>query len=196
MNRRTTVGGASALAAALVVLAWSCRRAKAPGVSPEEERVFRAFNDAPDDVSRSVWTVMQSGSFAAVPVVAVLVGLRRGRTDGALVGAAGTTAWLAGKAIKSVVGRGRPADLLPDVTIRGTPQTGLGYPSGHAAVALTLALASARRPAWRVLGVAGAGVAAGGRLYTGAHLPLDVAGGLAVGVIVGGLAARVRSIAS
>lgn len=175
---------------AVAVLLWSARRARSDQVSSEEERVFRAFNNASDGLRLSVWTVMQSGSFGAVPAIALLVAVRRGRAHGLVVATAGTVAWVTTKGLKSVVKRGRPADLLPDVIIRGKPQSGLGYPSGHAAVALTLALASAPGPASRTLAVAVAGIAAGGRLYTGAHLPQDVAGGLALGAIIGGLAVK------
>lgn len=192
MSRRTKCSSLGFLTA-FAILLWSARRARTNQVSPKEERVFRVFNNSTDDIRLSVWTVMQSGSFGAIPVAALVVGAWRGRTRGLAVGAAGTVAWLAAKALKSVIKRGRPADLLPEVDIRGKPQSGLGYPSGHAAVALTLALASAPGRVWRTVAVVIAAVAAGGRLYTGAHLPQDVAGGLALGAIVGGTAIRLIS---
>lgn len=187
MSRRTP-GSAARYIGALGVLAWSARRARTGDVSSREEQLFRTLNTAPDDLGLGVWTVMQSGSFAAVPVVAALTAAQRGRTQGATVAVAGTTAWLTAKACKSLVERRRPADLLPDVVVRGKPQSGLGYPSGHAAVALTLALTVTRARTPRVVAVGVAGVAAAGRIYTGAHLPLDVIGGLSLGAIVGGIA--------
>ncbi|MDH3303390.1 MAG: phosphatase PAP2 family protein [Acidimicrobiia bacterium] len=187
MSRRTP-GSAARYVGALAVLAWSARRARSGDVSPQEEWLFRALNTAPDDFGLGVWTVMQSGSFGAVPVVAALTAAQRGRRQGGVVAVAGTTAWLTGKVCKSLVERGRPSDLLPGVVVRGKPQSGLGYPSGHAAVALTLALTAARAGSPRVFAVGVAGVAAAGRVYTGAHLPLDVIGGLGLGAIVGGLA--------
>jgi len=135
---------------------------------------------------------MQYGSFGAVPVVAAVIGTRRGVRDGSAVGIAGTTAWLCGKGLKAVVGRGRPADHLRSVQVRGKPQTGLGYPSGHASVSLTLAVTSTVTLPSRVVAVVASWIASGGRVYVGAHLPLDVAGGLALGAIVGGVANRVR----
>lgn len=173
------------------LLAQSAWHARDGEVSPFEEKVFRTFNQAPDRIETNVWIVMQGGNFAAVPIVAGLVGLRRGSAEGSLVAAAGTSTWLIVKLIKVAVRRGRPEDHLCDVIVRGRPQAGLGYPSGHAAVALTLALTVAPHGFQRVLAVVAAGLAAGGRLYAGAHLPLDVAGGLALGALVGTAATAV-----
>lgn len=186
----------SGLLAALAVLRWSADEARTRDVSRQEEVAFRVFNDAPEDLARGVWTLMQSGSLGAVPVVALMVGVRQGRIHGVVVAGAGTTSWLATKALKAVVGRGRPADVLSNVTVRGKPQSGLGYPSGHAAVALTLALTSTSGTVRRMVALVGAGGVAGGRLYTGAHLPLDVVGGMALGRIVGTLANRVAESAT
>ena len=85
--------------------------------------------------------------------------------------------------------RPRPAALLPRTRIRGREATGLGYLSGHAGVALILAITAwpelprSIRIASIVL-VPGVGAA---RVYVGAHLPLDVAGGFALGVMVDAL---------
>jgi hypothetical protein len=80
---------------------------------------------------------------------------------------------------------------------RGRPparpeQRGLGYPSGHAAVAATLYVVAAPhlRSRWRA-GLAaltsGVGLA---RIYVGAHLPLDVLGGVALGAALGAAGPR------
>src|SRR6266536_3306216 len=49
------------------------------------------------------------------------------------------SAWLLAILVKGLVERGRPAHFLHDVHIRGVPASGLGYVSGHAAVAVALA---------------------------------------------------------
>ena len=100
---------------------------------------------------------------------------------------AGTIVWAGVKLVKPVIGRGRPQHHLDRVSVRGQAQTGLGYPSGHSAVALTLALAAARdsRPATRAAAVSVAGATGVARMYVGAHLPHDVAGGLAIGLLIG-----------
>jgi len=160
-------------------------------VSAAEERVFHLFNDRPDAIHAPVWAVMQSGSFAAVFVVAGDL-LRRGQRRRAVAAAiAGTIAWGGVKKLKPMIGRGRPEHHLDEVKVRGEAQTGLGYPSGHTAVAFTLAIIATGESsrAGRAAAMTAAGVTGAARMYVGAHLPLDVVGGLAIGVL-GGRAAN------
>jgi undecaprenyl-diphosphatase len=147
-----------------------------------EANLFRLVNQLPDAVGRPLLVVMQLGALAAVPVVAGLaLAARRPRLarDLALSGA---LAWVLAKLIKGLVGEARPVALLDGVVVRGF-DTGLGYPSGHVAVAAALATAAgpwlprpARRAAWWVVWLV-----ALGRMYAGVHLPLDVLGGAALG---------------
>ncbi len=184
--RRPSVSAQWSVVAALTVFE-TARRAHAHRVGPFEERVFRWFNDAPDRILPPAWVVMQSGSLGAVFVVAG--GLRcRGRGRAAAVSAlVGSAVWVGVKVVKPLVGRGRPDAHLQNVAVRGDHQDGLGYPSGHAAVALTLASIVPRTHCLgaqtAALGLAG--ITGGARLYVGAHLPLDVAGGLAIGSLAG-----------
>ena len=84
--------------------------------------------------------------------------------------------------IKDQVGRGRPVDLLDNVHLRGHHDSGLGFVSGHAAVAVAIATLIVpylpRRVRWVALVVAA--LVCVSRLYVGAHLPLDVVGGAAL----------------
>ena len=62
----------------------------------------------------------------------------------------------------------------------------LGYPSGHAAVAFAITiilLAYVRRP-WQIAAIVLAIVVVTVRMYVAAHLPLDLIGGAALGVMV------------
>ena len=95
--------------------------------------------------------------------------------------------WAGCKGIKRWVGRGRPADHLDHVRRRGAAAAGLGFPSGHAAVAATLATLLAPEVArpLRYAMAATAATAAVARVYVGAHLPLDSVGGAAIGVAAG-----------
>jgi undecaprenyl-diphosphatase len=102
---------------------------------------------------------------------------------------AGTSAWLLAKLVKQLVIRGRPAELLTDVVLRGTPGTGHGYVSGHAATAAAIAAVVTpylpkrfRIAVWVVAILVGIA-----RIYVGAHLPLDVVGGAAMGWAIGSL---------
>jgi membrane-associated phospholipid phosphatase len=181
---------------AALALLESARRARTHEVGPTEERVFRTINKAPDGLHVPVWVVMQSGSLAAVYVVAGEL-LRRNRPRAASIAAiAGTAVWGGVKLVKPFIGRGRPAHHLDRVAVRGHAQSGIGYPSGHAAVALTLALIATHESSPTVVAAAltTAGVTGAARVYVGAHLPLDVVGGFAIGALAGRLASWVVEI--
>jgi undecaprenyl-diphosphatase len=131
---------------------------------------------------------MQLGNFLVVPA-AVLAALlaRRWRLAAALA-TAGAGVYVLAKVVKHFVLRGRPDTLLDDVTVRGAAAHGLGFVSGHIAVVTALALVAwPWLPRWGRW-VAGAAVVAVflTRMYVGAHLPLDMVGGAALGLCVAG----------
>jgi undecaprenyl-diphosphatase len=148
--------------------------------------LFRLVNQLPGALGGPLLVVMQLGALAAVPALAaVALAGRRPRLARDLV-LSGGLAWVLARVVKDLVGRARPAALIDGVVERAV-NTGLGYPSGHVAVAAALATAAgpwlprpARRVAWWVVGLV-----ALGRMYAGAHLPLDVVGGAALGWAVG-----------
>ena len=181
MNVRRVVAVASPIT--FFVLA---RRARLGKVSAGEERVFRFINKHRPELHRPAWVVMQAGSLAAVPVTAALV-LPKDRAAALALAIDGTAVWALCKLVKRVVKRGRPADVLDDVLVTGNQQSGQGFPSGHAAVATTLTAIAARllpRRASRLVWVVPVLVGTG-RQFVGAHLPLDVAGGAALGMTAG-----------
>jgi membrane-associated phospholipid phosphatase len=171
---------------AFVMLA---RRAKRGTVSAAEERVFHAVNKLGPALRTPAWLVMQAGSLPAVPVVAAVAFPRR-RAIAFALAVDGTAVWALCKVLKRLVTRGRPADHLDGVVIRGAPQRGGGFPSGHAAVATTLTTIGRRAlpsPASHIAwGIPALVFCA--RQYVGAHLPLDVVGGAALGLSAGTLA--------
>ncbi len=88
-----------------------------------------------------------------------------------------------------MVGQEPPEIVLSKVMLHGAVSPGLAFPATHVAVAAALATVAgpylgrpARRLAW--LGVALVAVA---RIYTGAHFPIDVVGGAALGWGLGAL---------
>jgi membrane-associated phospholipid phosphatase len=178
------VGLVAAGALLLVLAALPVDRAD---VSAPETFLFRVVNDHTVLPFVVVWTVMQLGNFLAVPVASLAAALtRRYRlAAGMLLG--GVATYYLAKVVKRIVPRGRPAELLPDVHIRGAEPLGLGFVSGHAGVVTLLAVL-----AWPYLGTRARIAAAGAacfvclaRMYVSAHLPLDIVGGAALGLAVG-----------
>jgi membrane-associated phospholipid phosphatase len=155
-------------------------------VGPGEAEAFRAINGLPDALHPPAWAVMQLGSLGAVPAAAGVAWLAgEQRLAGRLL-CSGTATWALAKLVKQIVRRPRPAALLPGARSRGRQAEGLGYLSGHAGVAAALTAAALPRLGRGGRGTAfcAAGLVAITRIYTGAHLPLDVIGGAALGLSV------------
>ena len=169
--------------AALLATAGDVRRDR---VGPREARAFRAVNGLPDPLYAPAWVVMQMGAFGAVPAAAATAWLAgEGELAGRLL-AGGTSAWALSKLVKQVVRRPRPVALLPGTRCRGRDAAGLGYLSGHAGVAVALGASAFPHlgKTGRAVTLSVAPVVGLTRIYVGAHLPLDVAGGAALGFVV------------
>jgi glycosyltransferase 2 family protein len=175
------------LGVASVALTLSTVAARAP-LTDAEVRVFRAANDLPQGLYAAVWPVMQYGTFITIPTLAVVAMVfRRFRLAVAML-LSGVGVYLLAIVIKGIVKRERPAGLLDAVESRETFAEGsLGYPSGHAAVAaaLTLVVSTHLSRRWTFVALALGIAVLFGRMYVGAHLPLDVVGGAALGTVAG-----------
>lgn len=170
-------------AGVLLITAMAVRRDQ---VSPDEARIFRAVNGLPDAIYAPAWAVMQLGTLGAAPAAAGAAWLAGDSELSGRLLASGAGTWALSKVVKRLVRRPRPATLLPGTRCRGRDAAGLGYLSGHAGVAAALAAAALGH-----LGSAGRALVLGAvpavgltRVYVGAHLPLDIAGGLALGLAV------------
>ena len=160
-------------------------------IGVRETGVFRLVNDLalPGWTYPPIWLVMQLGVIGAVPLVALLAVATRRLRLAAYAALAGGTIYLVAKLVKEFVQRGRPQTLLDNVHILGEPARGLGYVSGHSAVAVALATVAspflgrrARRVAWVLTGCVCVA-----RIYVGSHLPFDVLGGAVLGWAAGAL---------
>jgi glycosyltransferase 2 family protein len=180
-------GDALRLVAGLAILLGCIATVRPHDVGVLETDLFRLANDLPDALYPAFWVVMQGGNVLAVGVAAALVAATRRFWLAANLAITGIGVWLAARWIKDQVGRGRPVDLLPDPNLRGQHDSGLGFVSGHAAVAVAIATLVApylgRRARW--VAVLWAALVCVSRLYVGAHLPLDVVGGAALGWAAG-----------
>jgi undecaprenyl-diphosphatase len=180
---------AALVAVGLLALVLAAGPVDRRSVSDGEVAVFGVLN-GPDLLPFVlVWPLMQLGNVLVVPASAlVAAALRRWRLALELL-VAGLGTYVLAKVVKGLVPRGRPDDLLAEVVIRGAAAHGRGFVSGHAAVVTALLAV-----AWPALGRKGriAGIAlvvavCWSRVHVGAHLPLDVVGGAALGLAVAGV---------
>ena len=156
-----------------------------------EVAVFRGVNDLPQSLHPVIWPLMQYGTFVTIPILALIaLAFRRVRLALALL-IAGVGVYGLARLIKMYVERGRPGGLLTSVNSRESfAPDSLGFPSGHAAVAaaLTVVVAANLSRTWAIVTFVVAAAVMFGRMYVGAHLPLDLVGGAALGAIAGALA--------
>jgi membrane-associated phospholipid phosphatase len=161
------------------------------GVPGREEALFRRVHGLPGVLVPLLWAPMQLGALWAPGLVAAVTWIAWGRwrpSVGAAV--AGVVGWWLAQVAKEAVERPRPHALLVDLDRwPGAPIGGWGYLSGHTTVAFALAAVVSpyltRRT--RTVAYALAGTVALARVHLGAHLPLDVLAGAALGYGVGWL---------
>jgi len=178
--------------AGAVLFGASLVLARRSGIDPVEEEIFRAANDAPDALTIPVRSVMQMGTFGTVPVVSAVALLAGKPRLAAALGVGGSAAWVLAKQAKVLGGRPRPEGVLRDVRTREKIDGDLGWLSGHTAVATSIAgTAWIATPRWsHPFLAAGAVTTAFGRMFVGAHLPLDLVGGAGLGMMVSAAARR------
>ncbi|MFN7148639.1 MAG: phosphatase PAP2 family protein [Microthrixaceae bacterium] len=174
-------------AAALAALAATSAIAR-DGVPAWEATVFDRINNLPNAAEPLLWLPMQLGSLFGPFVVAGAAWARWRRwqpTVGAVV--VGVAAWQAAKLVKDDIERGRPGDLAPAIVRRwGTPKDGLGFVSGHSAVAFSLAgvVSPYLGRRWRPVAYAMAVSVSLARIHVAAHYPLDTVGGASLGLLL------------
>jgi membrane-associated phospholipid phosphatase len=177
------------LVASGLVLVLLCGLIARNGRVGEPERaVFRAVNELPGWLYPVLWPIQQLGNLVAGPAIALVAALfRRWRLAlGALIVSFVDLEPI----VKSLVVRERPGTTVPDAVLRGdVPAAGQSFPSGHAVLIASLAVIAAPyfRGRWRLVPwVLVAGVCIG-RVYVGAHNPVDVIAGCGLGLVIGGI---------
>jgi membrane-associated phospholipid phosphatase len=181
-----------------VVLSASVALARRRTISTTESRVFRAVNRLPDWLYQPLWLPMQLGNLVVGTVVGLLVAL----VDRDLAVAIGvilaavlklvTERILRHEMADALAVRQRPGTSQPGAILRGdVPAAGPSFPSGH--VILVAAIGSVIAPnvraVWWWVPLVLILLVLIGRVYVGAHNPLDVTAGLGAGLLLGGILA-------
>ena len=165
-------------------------------IHPVEQRVFHAVNGLPDWLYWPLWVPMQFGNLLVGTGAGLVVSaLYRSWRMAVSVVVAMLLKLVAEKVVRArLTGlaeiRQRPGTSEPGAILRGdVPKTGPSFLSGH--VILVTAVACAvighlpGEAVWVPLTLAF--VVMVGRVYVGAHNPLDVTAGLGTGLMVGAL---------
>ncbi len=182
-------GGDAVILLVATTLTVLCSWAVSSGdVGPVEEAVFDWVNQWPDRLEEPLWLVQLLGVLGMPLLVAIpALALRHWRLVLALALLVPLKLLVHGELVKGLVQRQRPGSTIDGAVLRDVPSAGVAYPSGHAVITagIVVLLAPYVRRRWLVVLVALALLNAVARVYLGAHAPLDVVGGAAVGVAIG-----------
>jgi undecaprenyl-diphosphatase len=185
--RRRSDALAAAFGVAVLVLGMLAVRHGS--VSGPERSAFRRINDLPGALYPVLWPFQQLGVVVVGPIAAVIAALfRKFRLAAALVVATIAKLGLE-RVVKKLVSRQRPGTSIGGhVHLRGNVSAhGESFVSGHAVLVAAIAclVVPYLRGRWKIVPWVIVGVVMVTRVYVGAHNPLDVICGAALGFVIG-----------
>jgi membrane-associated phospholipid phosphatase len=164
------------------------------GVAEWDERVFVALNTGTGSDSVLARVVSAITTPIGLLVLVLVSGLVVQRTHGwaavATSSLAAALGWALANGTKLLIDRPRPYESLAATILRQDPARGTSFPSSHTAivVAVVVALLPILPKPWKVVGIAIVVMVVWSRVYFGVHHPLDLFGGIGVGLVAAGLA--------
>ncbi len=172
--------------AGLVVFVASAIAAGGQQLSSAEGFVFETIYGLPDGLTPLFLAITQLGSEWMVLVLALVAVTDKIKGLAFKVVVNGVATFIAVEYAKIMIARPRPFVLQDFVESREPLVAGYGFPSGHTAMATVLGftllpyLPRRFRPIVPVLVV----LVGLSRIYMGVHAPLDIIGGLAIGLVI------------
>ncbi len=155
---------------------------------PWENDILFAFYNLPESWRWIGIIITQWGSAGMLLLITfiLLLGKKRSQHIGRLVMVNGIVSYVLVEVAKYVIGRPRPIELVANLQQRDLVVHGLGFPSGHTALAtvMSLTLVSFMPRQYRWLPIVWIGLVGISRMYLGVHAPLDIIGGFAIGLMV------------
>ena len=176
-----------------VVVFVACAAVASTGDVPGWERaVFHGINGLPDVLDRPMWLFQLVGLLLVPLAVAVVAAVfRRWRLAICLVVFIPLKLLVEKHVVKKLVERQRPGTSICDGNLecgefRDVPTQGLSFVSGHTIISFGVAtlLAPYLTRRWQIVAYVVATLNSIARVYLGAHNPLDVVGGAAIGVAI------------
>ena len=176
---------------------FAVRGASGDEIPAAEQRLFHRINGWPDWLLYVLWLPMQLGNLVVGALWGLATAWAVGSWDIAIATAVAVPLKFVGEKVVrhqlagQLAVRQRPATSIPGARRRGgdVPESGPSFPSGHVIMVATIGLVIAEGtwPTWSWAPVLAIAAVMLGRVYVGAHNPLDVVCGLGVGIVAGGL---------
>jgi undecaprenyl-diphosphatase len=183
----------------LAILSASIAAAVRPEIPEWEKRVFHTINGLPRWLLPVLWLPMQLGNLVVGTTLGLAIAVAAGEVEIAVgVVLAAALKLVAERLVRrqlqaKLQARVRPGTSQTGAILRGddVPPAGPSFPSGH--VILVAAIACVVDPLLPVGLLWGpfflTTLVMVGRVYVGAHNPLDATAGLGAGLLLGGLVA-------